>query len=275
MSRISSIFVRAGSSFCSAARRASSAAAKLGAQPFLPVARRGERLLGLAARGKLALQRLLDGRPVDRRALRRQLGEEAALLRDLGRERFAAALELGQALAAAALGEDRLLRGPLGDANALAAAREFDLGLVLRVPRRIALASPRRGASPAHRRARAASASPCAFPAASCAAISASSATICTRRASAVSAACFSCSKLEIEVVATPLLRRKRHALVVIAPLRVVELGFDGGQRVARGERARRARSPIACSSSRELALPGEHAVQIAVRREEMDRLRA
>ena len=66
LSRMSSIFARAGSSFCSAASRASSAARRSAPRRLEPVARGGERLLGLAARAELPLQRFLDRRPVDR-----------------------------------------------------------------------------------------------------------------------------------------------------------------------------------------------------------------
>ena len=59
----------------------------------------------------------------------------ALLLRGLRGQRFAAALELGQPVAAAALRESRLLRRALGDAHALAAAGERDFGLVARVAR--------------------------------------------------------------------------------------------------------------------------------------------
>ena len=146
MSRISSIFARRGLELLFGGKPRFLRAAKLRAEPFLPIARRSERLLGFAARGKLELQRLFDGRPVDRRALRGELGEEAALLLRLRRERFAPALELGQSLAAAPLGEDRLLRGALRHANALASAREFALRLELRVAAPHRAASPRRGA---------------------------------------------------------------------------------------------------------------------------------
>jgi hypothetical protein len=40
--------------------------------------------------------------------------------------------------------------------------------------------------------------------------------------------------QFEIEIMATPLLRRKREVLVVVAALRRVEVGFNGGQRPAR-----------------------------------------
>ena len=57
---------------------------------------------------------------------------------DLDRKAFATPLELRQSLAATAFGEDRLLRRPLGDANALASACKFHLRFVL------ASAGPRR-----------------------------------------------------------------------------------------------------------------------------------
>ena len=79
--------------------------------------------------------------------------------------------------------------------------------------------------------------------------------------------------ELELEVMASPLLRRKRHALGVVALLRIVQLGFDGRQR-----RARRLRGfPRVADPALELAeltLACEHAVQVAVRREKADRLR-
>ena len=75
------IFARAGSSFCSAASRASSPARSSAARRLELVARRGQRLLRLAAQRQLPLQRLLDRRPVDGRLLRRELREQRLLLR--------------------------------------------------------------------------------------------------------------------------------------------------------------------------------------------------
>ena len=59
--------------------------------------------------------------------------------------------------------------------------------------------------------------------------------------------------QFEIEIVAPPLLRGERQALVVVAALRRVELAFDGGQRVAGGERLARApcRSPARARRAR------------------------
>ena len=59
----------------------------------------------------------------------------------------------------------------------------------------------------------------------------------------------------------------------MVAALRRVEVGLDRRQRVACGERLGAHRSDRLLELV-ELALPGEHAMEIAVRREEMDRLR-
>ena len=73
---------------------------QLGPEPLEPFARRLQRVLGLATRAQLALQRLLDRRPVDRRAFARQLLEER-LLRAVRRgERLAAPFEVGHPIAA-------------------------------------------------------------------------------------------------------------------------------------------------------------------------------
>jgi hypothetical protein len=69
------------------------------------VARGGERLLGLSARCELALQRLLDRRPVDRFALAGQAPVQRVLLGDLRDEAFATTLEVGDAIARAAFGK--------------------------------------------------------------------------------------------------------------------------------------------------------------------------
>ena len=129
--------------------------AQLVGDALLPIARRGERLLGFAARRELPLQRFLDRGPVDRRALRGELREQALLLRRLRGERFAPPLELREPLAAAPLGERGFLRGALGGAHAFAAAREIDLGLVQRVARARRASRSDRAARAAHRRARA------------------------------------------------------------------------------------------------------------------------
>src|SRR5207249_2056739 len=64
-----------------------------------------------------------------------------------------------------------------------------------------------------------------------------------------------------------------RHALRVVALLRIVELGLDRGERRAGGLRGfPRAVDPV--RELPELSLAGEHAVQVAVRREKADRLR-
>ncbi len=104
--------------------------AQLGAERLLAVACRRQRLLGPAAHGELALQRLLDGRPVDGRALGGELGQLGLLLDDLRRQRLPASLELGEAVATAALGESRFLRRALGEPDALAPARLRDLAFV-------------------------------------------------------------------------------------------------------------------------------------------------
>ncbi len=80
--------------------------------------------------------------------------------------------------------------------------------------------------------------------------------------------------ELELEIVAAPLLRRKRRALRVIRPLRGVELGVDLRLRLARGGRVLPCRGDAVLELG-ELALAGQHAVQFAVRREKADALRA
>src|SRR4029077_11729963 len=113
--------------------------AQLVGKALLTVARRGERLLGVATCRKLVLQGFLDRGPVDRCALGGQLRQQCLLLRGLRRQRFAPSLELREPLATRALGERGLLRHALGNAYALAAARKVDLRLVLPMARVIAL----------------------------------------------------------------------------------------------------------------------------------------
>ena len=79
--------------------------------------------------------------------------------------------------------------------------------------------------------------------------------------------------QLELEIVDASLLRRKRHAFGVVALLCVFLFRFGDGERGARRARA------FPCLGDRmlelrELALPGKHPVEIAVRREKADRLR-
>ena len=217
--------------------------AQLGAEALQPVARRGQRLLGLAARRELALQRLLDRRPVDRRALGRELGEQAALLRDLRRERLAPPLELGQALAAAALGE-RPPPAPRARRRARARGRARTRPRLrccaCRAASRCAASSCSCDCASASSRASASRLRPARR--ASCAARSASSATICARRFSAASAACFSCRSSSSRSWQRRCCDENAMLSRVVAPLRRVELGLDRGQRVARGARGLRAR---------------------------------
>jgi hypothetical protein len=97
---------------------------------------------------------------------------------------------------------------------------------------------------------------------------------ICTRRFAAVSRGLRELQQLELEIMASALLRRERHALRVVALLRIVQSRI----RWRTAPCALTARLPSrrrSCpSSSPELPLARKHAVQIAVRREKTDRLR-
>src|SRR5262249_50208110 len=98
-----------------------------------------ERLFGLAAERELALQRLLDRRPVDCRPFGAELREQSLLLRHLRGQRFAPVVELRKPIAAAALGERRLLGSSLGGAYVLSRLRLLGFRFVARAPRGIAL----------------------------------------------------------------------------------------------------------------------------------------
>ena len=112
--------------------------AQFGGDRLEAVPRRGQCLLGATARDQLRLQRLLDRRPVDLLALGRQLREQR-LLRNLCGDRLAPPGELGDALAARALGESSFLRRTLCHPRALAPSSQRDFRFVARMPCALAL----------------------------------------------------------------------------------------------------------------------------------------
>ena len=222
------IFARAGSSFCSAVRRASSAVRR-----SAPSASSRSRAAASACSAsprapQLRLQRRLDRRPVDGRALARQLREQSALLLALRDEALAPPFELGETIAATALGEARFLRGALrrrarvrGRAQARPPPRCAD-GARLRLCASSSCSRDCRSAMSATI-ARAAAAQ------ASCSATtSAVSCAICARRCCAASAACRSCMSSSSRSCDAPLLRADGQAFRVIRVLRDLQLGVDG-----------------------------------------------
>jgi hypothetical protein len=82
---------------------------------------------------------LLDRRPVDLLALGRQLREQRFLLRNLRGDRLVPPGELGDALAARALGESSFLRRALCRSRALAPSSQRDFRFVARMPCALAL----------------------------------------------------------------------------------------------------------------------------------------
>ena len=119
---------------------------------------------------------------------------------------------LREALAAAALGEARLLRRALGGAQLLAASRERDFGFVARVPRRLALRHLDRAAAIARSAISAAIAACSSLPCACCAreivALLRDLRAPARRRFGRLA----QLHELELEIVAAPLLRGERQA---------------------------------------------------------------
>ena len=196
------------------------------------------------------------------------------LLRRLRRQRFTPPIQFGQTIAAAALGERRLLRRALRDAHPLAAAGQPDIGLVLRAWRADSLRAI----------------SSCSRDWAS-----ASSAAIARRlflllrllrgeigellrdlRAPPFGRLrrLLQLEELELQVVAATLLRPERETLRVVGLLRRIELGGDRGQRFAcggrRGDRGRDAQVELG-----QLALPGKDTMELVVGRKKTNRVRA
>ena len=215
--------------------------AQLGAERFLPVARRRQRLLRLAARRRAALQRFLDRRPVDRRALGRELREQRLLLRDLRGERLAAAR--------------RARRGGRGSCarRTPPPARRARRARTRSRPRAWATSASLRACRAASRlrhlvvqprlrvgelgvdRARAPRCS--AHPRA---AISASSSAICARRCSAASAACRNCSSSSSRSWQRRCCDANGEALGVICLLRAPAARASTASRARRAPRPRR-----------------------------------
>ena len=249
------------------------AGAQRGAQRLQAVARRGQRLLGLAAPGELALQRFLDRRPVHRLPFARQLGQERTLLRDVRDQRLAPALEVGDAVAHAAFGEPRLLRRTFGGAQPLATARLFNFAFVAGMPRRIApcdivvqarleVGDRARLGRLLRRLCRFLRGDVVAFLRQLRAALGGGLGRL------------LQLDELEVEVVHAALLRRERLAFAVVFLLPGLETAFERLERDARRRggilRRRQCRFEFG-----ELALADDDTVQFAVGREEQDALRA
>ena len=225
-------------------------AAQLGGDRLEPVARRSQRLLGAAARDRAAPAAI--ARPASSRSARRSVAScasSASCCATCAAIASRRRVELGDALAARALGESGFLRRPLRRARALASSRQRDLGLVARMPRALARgAFARRGGvrvrgdfgiDRRHRialgalldRQRSELLGDLRAPA--------------LRRFRRL----LQLQQLQLEIVAAALLRRQRHAFAVVFLLPRLELALGASRALAAAAVAARA-APIAWASS-------------------------